>query len=239
MRTTHAHSGSIPPTTHTALTRLQRELWPPRFLELYPDDVVAAEGDCALALLGHAHGYNDYRLMATECGALPLLWSCLWRPLSQGGTGIDVALGWHRLDAPVLQAGLRRLAEARGVYAECVNVEPHQGELVLRDLFDGTIYRVSNVRATILEQAAPSRRCFGVLAEVGDGTFSHVGALTFGAALDRLTPAEFVACARAALERAGRDPDDIDPERPHRGLVRWAGIALSATRRRLDEASRH
>jgi hypothetical protein len=137
----------------------------------------------------------------------------------------------------VLRAGLLRIAQARGVYVECLQLQAAQKRAVMRDLFNGEIYLLTDLEEPLLSGIRRWMRFCGVLIELGSGSWNFVSAFGSVSADPAITPAEFIDVARAALSQAGVDPDEIDPVAPHSGLRRFCGIAFPAVYRSLRERS--
>jgi hypothetical protein len=214
----------VRPTTEVAVRRVCGELWGKEFLRRFRDEMTEAMQELQ-TVAGPEMGPEE---LGDTMGSLPLMWPALWRPMRDGRTGIEAARSWSKLSAPVLAAALDRLAAARGVYAEVAAVAP-DGRLVLRDLFDGTPYRIA-VPEAVHRELTRWTRVLTVLADLGDGTW------TFPSVMQRvppdlaatLTPDDVVHTAREALRAIGADPEDIDPRAPHAGLARWAALVSAA-----------
>lgn len=213
----------VRPTTEAAVRRVCGELWGHEFLRRFRDEVQAGMEDIR-TLVGPEVTPEE---LGEMMGSLPLTWPALWRPMRDGRTGLDVARSWSKLSAPVLAAAVDRLAAARGVYAEIVSLTAAK-RILLRDLFDGTIYRVTVAHGDMCRHLTRWTRVFGVLVDLGDGSWTFPSVLQKVPDAPELTPAGVIETVRAALTQLGLDPDDIDPRAPHAGLARWAALASAA-----------
>jgi hypothetical protein len=214
---------AVRPTTAIALSRVCAELWGPEFVRRFRDELKHGVGEL-LVVMGPGATIDD---VDEAIGALAQIWCACWRPMRDGRTGLQVARSWSKLSAPVLAAAVDRLEAARGVLVEVVSVTA-AGRLLMRDLFDGTIYRVAATHGDLRRRLTRWTRVFGVLADVGDGSWEFLGDVQRIPHAVELTPEKLVSTARAALPQLGRDPDDIDPQAPHAGLARWSAVACAA-----------
>lgn len=217
----------VPPSSDAAILRLSGDLWGPEFDRRFPREVDAAH-ELVAAVVERSPGLLREEV-EQRLGSLPLFWARFHRPMRDGRTGAEVAGRWSRLRSPAQQATLARIVAARGVYAEIVDLTSAR-VLCLRDLFDGTLYRVpiGPRVASISDSATRWLRVFGVLVDVGDGTWSFPSTLVAYGAFDELSPAMFLERARSALELIGVDPQQIDPAAPHRGLARWSAVVSAS-----------
>lgn len=237
-----AQTDTIPPTSYHEITWLQSN-WTPYFLKTYPDEVQAAQDAWALASLGKRPASLKERIELDKLRtSLPEMWAAFFRPRPDGVTGIDLALRRPRLGTPTTQAALRRLAQARGTYAEALDLNPRARTLVLRDLFTQEIYRVTVPDPSIFDETPRWLRFFGVLVDIGDGTWTYVSAFTGSQQLKDLSPEGFIRVAQGGLALSmtltGQDPAgpaEIDPAAPHDGLRRHCGVAFPAVSRWLRE----
>jgi hypothetical protein len=208
-------------TTDTAVRRVCNE-WGREFLRRFRDEVQDGMEEIR-AVVGLEVMPEE---LGDTMGSLPLTWPALWRPMRDGRTGLQAARSWRKLSAPVLAAAIERLEAARGVYAEVVS-RTASGRLVLRDFFDGVLYRI-DVPEQVRRQLTRWSRLFGVLVDLGDGSWTFPSVLQRVPDAVALSPAELVAAARRALEQIGVDPDEIDASAPHAGIARWAGVVAAA-----------
>jgi hypothetical protein len=101
------------------------------------------------------------------------------------------------------------------------------GHLWLRDLFDGTTYRIGRPE-TAYRRLTRWTRVFGVLVDLGGGSWMVPSSMQSIPASIAPTPAGLVDLARAALAGVGIAPDEIDADAPHAGLARWVAIVFMA-----------
>jgi len=106
---------------------------------------------------------------------------------------------------------------------------------VLRDLFTGEIYLLTDVDPALVPKIRRWMRFCGVLIDLGDGTWNYITAFSSVPGDPQVTPEEFLAAARDALSLVGVNPNEIDPSAPHSGLRRFCGIAFPAVQRMLRE----
>lgn len=232
-RPTAGAAAILPPTSNAGLERI-RMLWPIRFMKRYPEAIAEAEALWSQAVVGHLPvSPADLALVEQERTSLPVMWASFFSPLEDGRTGTDLALSWFRIHAPELCPGIRRIAQARGVYAECLDMGERTA--VLRDLFSGEIYRLADMETQLIPKIRRWMRFYGVLVPIGDGTWSYISAFSALPGLPALpdatgphdpTPQEFLEIARSALSQAGVDAAELDPAAPHAGLRRYCGIVF-------------
>lgn len=222
-------------TTYKALERI-RMSWPIHFMKAFPEAIAVAEDEWSSAVLGRSPVTDeDFSLLAKERTSLPVMWASFFRDLGAGRTGTDRALEWPPLGAAVLRAGLQRIAQARGVYVECLQLLAAQRSAVMRDLFNGEIYLLTDLEEPLLSRILRWMRFCGVLVDLGSGSWNFISSFASVSADPVLAPSEFIDLARAALSQVGVSPDEIDPVAPHSGLRRYCGIAFPAVYRSLRE----
>lgn len=213
-----------------------RTSWPIHFMRAFPEAIAEAEDAWSRAVLGHGPVTDkDFSFLDEERTSLPVMWASFFRDLGDGKTGTDRALAWPPLKAAGLRAGLLRIAQARGVYVECLQLHLARKSAVMRDLFNGEIYLLSDLEEPLLSGILRWMRFCGVLVEMGSGSWNFISTFGSVSADPAVTPAEFIEVARTALFQAGVNPDEIDSVAPHSGLRRFCGIAFPAVYRALRE----
>lgn len=233
------------PISSASLERI-RMLWPARFMARNPEVIAEAEALWSQAVLGHPPSSQEHiALVEEERTSLPVMWASFFRPMRDGRTGTDLALPWFRIHAPELRPGIVRIAQARGVYAECLHLDASRSKMVLRDLLSGEIYHLSDVDKKLVPRIRRWLRFYGVLVDLGDGTWNYISAFSGVPEIAALpdtpghagpTPEEFLALAHGALAQAGVDPAELDSAAaPHAGLRRYCGIVFAAMGRSLRD----
>jgi hypothetical protein len=237
-RAVSSAAGSAPqpaPVTFDVIERI-RLSWPKRFMTGFPDAISAAESNWSLAVLGHHPSTSqDLDVLEQAQTSLPVMWASFFCPMRDGRTGTDLAISWARLRAPDLLTGLLRIANSRGVYVECLSLSVSRCSAVLRDLFTGEIYLLTDVDPALVPKIRRWMRFCGVLVDLGDGTWNYISAFASVPGDPQVTPEEFLEVARGALSLVGVNPNEIDPSAPHSGLRRFCGVAFPAIHRMLRE----
>jgi hypothetical protein len=213
------------------------EKWTAEFARRFAHENEIAIDEYFRAVLGERPGFESEREMRQHANSLPGLWAAFWRPMRDGRVGAEVARAAKAFAPPLLAAALARVAAARGTLVELLSLDVETGVSTLRDLFDGTLYRVA-LLPRFVAQATRWMRFFGVLVERGDGFWTHPSILTGGPAYAEIEPAAFLAACAEAFATFGLDAGPLDPRAPQTALARGAGLAYGALVNLADAAAR-
>jgi hypothetical protein len=118
------------------------EKWTAEFARRFAHENQTAIDEYFRAILGERPGFESESEMRRHATSLPGLWTAFWRPMRDGRVGAEVARTAKAFAPPLLAAALARVAAARGAFVELLSLDVETRVSTLRDLFDGTLYRV-------------------------------------------------------------------------------------------------
>lgn len=218
-------------TTQEAIDRIV-EIGVPRLAKQLAEEAYHAHQE-------YANAVGDLSPRALEArpyldSSMPLIWGVFWRPLADGRTGLDVARRWPSFSAPVAQAGLTRMAQARGLYGECLAVDWARGCLWARDLFDGSVYQLVSLGERTLRYVSRWLRLFCIAVDLGQGSWTVPSMVAMSSSMAQVSPQELLALSRAAVEGQGLEVGAVDESAPHAWLRRFAGVVLGTLYRHID-----
>jgi len=191
------------------------------FERRFPSEAEAARREVAFAALGRHAAERERSKLQVFQTSLVGAWAALWRPMSDGTTGLSRIQVTRSSEA----------AAARVLYGEVADLQG--SALVVSDLADGARYDLIDVPPGTLEVASRWLRVFAVLTPRDDGRWDvpSVCALTPGGR--DLTHEALVARVNEVLAALGRRPS-IDPGAPRAGLLAHAGVAFAVFLRHVD-----